>query len=136
MEVRMKSWLFKRFLVVATLVLFPLVLFAQDVAVVAPTPQEWEAFLISLGGLKGASSLAIAAALVQGLMLAFRTKLGEKSGQYRMVIMLLLTFVASILAQQIGGITDWKLILANTAVLAAGQNFLHQMWKQFIEKTA
>lgn len=129
----MKSSFFK-IATVLSVVLFSLVAFAQEI--VAPTPQEWEAFLISLGGLKGASSLAIAAALVQGLMLAFRTKLGEKSGQYRMVIMLLLTFVASIIAQQVGGITDWKLILANTAVLAAGQNFLHQMWKQFIEKTA
>lgn len=128
----MKSWLFKT--LTAFLVLFPLVLFAQEI--VPPTAQEWEAFLISIGGLKGASSLAIAAALVQGLMLAFRTKLGEKTGQYRMVIMLLLTFVASVLAQQISGVTDWKLILANTAVLAAGQNFIHQLWKQFIEKSA
>jgi hypothetical protein len=115
------------------LVLAPLLALAQTV--IAPAASEWEALFVMLGGLKGASSLAIAAALVQAVMLLFRTQLGEKTGQYRMIVMLLLTLISSILAQKIAGVNDFAAILSNTAVLAAGQNFIHQLWTQFVVKS-
>lgn len=120
------------FAVLACAILAPMLVFAQEI--VAPTGQDWLSFLTSLGGLKGASALTIAGAVVQGLMMLFKSQLGEKSGAFRLTAMSILTLISAVIAQKLAGINDIGQLLSNSAILAAGQNFLHQLYVQYFEK--
>jgi hypothetical protein len=111
---------------------------AQEVAAVAavvppvvpPTQDEWTALLTSIGGLKGASSMAIAAVVIQGLMLLFRTKLGEMAGKFRLLIVSVLTLVGGIIALKISGVEGPALFMHSTTLLSF-QVLLNQVMKQF-----
>lgn len=117
----------------SALVLIPVFAVAQDLAVVPPTTDEISAFLHSLNGLKGGSALAVAAIIVQGLMLAFRAPLGSFAGRYRLVIMSALTLVAGWTALRMAGLDGVSALLHSTTLISL-QVFAHQVYIQFVVK--
>lgn len=108
--------------------------FAQDV-LVPPSGDELTALLKALGGLKGASSLAIVAIAVQGLLLVFRSSFAKFSGAYQILIVNLLTLVGSFVALKAQGM-DVVAIITNSQILTAAQVFVHQLIKQFTKLPA
>lgn len=126
----------KKFLSIFAFCLFfvGLKAFADD-AVIPPTADEFGALLASLGGLKGASFVAIAVVVVQGIMLLLRSKLGEMAGKYRLLIVYLLSVVGGVLALRIAGV-DLGAALLHTQTLAALQVLVNQVIKQFFQKTS
>lgn len=101
--------------------------------VAPPTGDEWAKLIESLGGLKGASTLAIIAFIVQLLMLLLRTQLGAFAGKWRLVVVLGLTMVGGVIALKMQGM-EWVAAILHSSTLAAAQVFGHQMFKQFYEK--
>lgn len=79
-----------------------------------------------VGSLKGASALAIAAAAVQIVMLAMRTKLAEFTGLWRWFVYSGLSLVAMVLAAKVAG-APWTSALLNAPVMTALGNWLHQL---------
>lgn len=112
--------------------LMPALIFGQDV-IVPPTSDEIMSLLASLGGLKGASTLAIVAVVVQGLMLMLKSSIGKFAGAYQLLAVLLLTLAGGVVGLMIQGM-DIGAALMHSSTLAAGQVLLHQIYKQFIEK--
>jgi hypothetical protein len=89
------------------------------------------ALLKILGGLKGAGALTVALAVVQGLMLFFRTeKFSSWSGKWRLTVVSFLSIVAGVLASRVSGV-DWIASLLNGGVLAAASVFGNQVFQQF-----
>lgn len=105
--------------------------FAQELG--EPSAQELMNFLAALGGIKGASSLAIAALAVQGLMLLFRSSVGNFIGKYKLLTVLGLSLVSGILALKLNGV-DIGAALVHSTTMASFQVFLNQLYKQFFEK--
>lgn len=103
--------------------------FADEV-IVPPSIDELAALLTSLGGLKGAGALAVAAVVVQGLMLALRSKLGEVAGKWRLLLVYLFSVVSGVVALRISGV-DLSAALLHTQTLAALQVLAHQCIVQF-----
>ena len=95
-------------------------------------------FLMSLwqfvGGAKGMSGMALVAAVVQVVMLFFKTSLANFAGKYRLLIVLGLTLVGSIVGLMTQGVS-LAAALVNGATLSAAQVFAHQLYKQFVEKS-
>lgn len=108
-------------------------LLAETVEIEPPTPEEIMAFLAAIGGLKGASILAIVAVVVQGIMLALRSPLGKLAGKVRLVIVLGLTLVGGVLGLMVSGV-DLLNALMHSTTLAAMQVLANQIYKQFIKK--
>lgn len=109
--------------------LIPFYVFGQEVAPV--TDAEWKAFFMSIGGLKGAGAMAIAAVVAQGLFLALRTKLGEYAGKFRFLAISFLTLVTGIVALKMTGL-DWSSVLMHSTTLVAFQVFLNNAYKQLL----
>lgn len=109
--------------------------FAQAVGdvLVEPSSSEIMAFLAALGGLKGAGSLAIAAAAVQGVMLLLRSKLGDFAGKFRILIVVFLSLVSGVIALKLNGV-DIGAALVHSSSMASFQVFLNQLYKQFFVK--
>lgn len=105
--------------------------FGQDVP--APTPEDWEKFLAALGGLSGLQGLGVAALVVQGLMLLLKSQLGKYAGKYQLVVVMGLSLVSGSIALKMTGL-DWASVLVHSSTLGAVQVFLHQIYKQFLEK--
>jgi hypothetical protein len=103
--------------------------------VMPPTAGEWAKLVESLGGLKGAGTLAIVAFLVQLIMLLLRTQLGEFAGRWRLLAVLGLTMVGGVLGLKMQGM-EWVAALMHSTTLAAAQVFGHQAFKQFAKKKA
>lgn len=112
-----------------------LLAFGQDVT----QPLETEAFLglllQGLGGLKGASTLAIVAFVVQTVMHLFRTPLANFAGKWKLVIVVSLSLVGTVLGLMVQGM-GFLPALFNGATLAAVQVLVNQVIKQFSEKPA
>lgn len=111
--------------------LLPFVALAQDpsgptVTVLDFLKQVWA----TLSGIKGASTLAAVAAVVQTIMVFFKTSLADVAGKYKLVLVSLLSLVGAVVAGLLQGET-WIQILTNGGVLAAGQVFLHQIVSEF-----
>lgn len=87
----------------------------------------------SIGGFKGASSLAIAAAVVQLVMKFFRTSLASFAGKYKLVIVYLLSVVSGVMSMKLAGVDLFAAFL-HSNTLAAIQVFGNQVYKQFIVK--
>jgi membrane associated rhomboid family serine protease len=92
----------------------------------------------SLGGIKGASTLATIAIIVQILMQTLRlnciqTKLPKILGKHKFLIVYLLSTISGILALKLQGI-DWLSSLLHSNTLAAYQVLIHQAIKQLKEK--
>lgn len=114
--------------------LFTLAAYAADV-IVPPSADELLALVASLGGLKGASALAIAAVVVQALMLALRSSLGEVAGKFRLLAVYLLSVVVGVITLRVAGV-DLGAALVHTQTLAALQVLANQVFKQFFVKTS
>ena len=97
--------------------------------------QDFLAFLIqSMGGMKGASTLAVVAIILQGALILFRTSLLDKfSGKYKLLIVYALSLVGGIVALMTQGI-DFNAALIHSNSLAAYQVFFHQVIKHVAEK--
>lgn len=106
-------------------------LFAQ---IAEPTTQEIMSFITALGGLKGAGAFVIAGIVVQGLMLLFRSKLGDFAGKFKILVVYFLSIASGIIALKIAGV-DIGAAFVHSNTLAALQVFLNQLYKQFFEKT-
>ena len=100
-----------------------------------PTIADWMALFQSMGGLQGAGAMAIAAFVVQALMYAARSKLGEYAGKWRLVAVYALTMLSGALSMKMAGAT-WGAALMHSNTLAAMQVFVHQVYTQFSEKPA
>ncbi len=85
-----------------------------------------------IGGLKGASALAISAAAVQIVMLVFRTKLAEFTGLWRWFIYSGLSLVAGVLAVVATGVS-WPAALLSAPTMTALGNWLHQLPAQAVK---
>lgn len=114
------------------LALFASLAIAQDV-IVPPSGEELKALLAALGGLKGASSMAIVAIVVQALLFFFRSSFAKFSGAWQLLIVNFLTLVGSFIALKSQGM-DVLAILTHSQVLTAGQVFLHQLFKKFTKE--
>lgn len=97
------------------------------------TGEFLKALVDSLGGFVGASAMAIAALVVQLLMLLFRTPLASFAGKWRLLIVYAMSVAAGILCLMVAGV-DWKAALLHSQTLASLQVLIHQIWKQFVEK--
>ena len=106
--------------------------FAQEV-VAPPTQEEIASFLASLGGIKGAGTMAIVATVVQFIMLLAKSGLGKMAGVYQILLVSFLTLVGGVVGLKMNGL-DWGSAILHSSSLAAGQVFLHQLYKQFIKK--
>ena len=98
-----------------------------------PTVGEWQAFLSALGGVKGLGTLGVIGVVVQGLLLALRSQIGNLAGRYRLLAVALLTFVAGGIGLKISGL-DWASVLMHSSTLLAFQVLLNQIFKQFVVK--
>lgn len=118
-------------LIALLFVLFVGTAFGQEI--VEPSAQEIMNFLAALGGVKGASSLAIAALVVQGLMLLFRSSVGNFIGKYKLLTVLGLSLVSGVIALKLNGV-DIGAAIVHSSTMASFQVFLNQLYKQFFEK--
>lgn len=105
------------------------VLFADDTAT---TESLFLQILTFVTTLKGASTIAIAAGVVQLVMLFFKTPLAAFAGKYKLLVVSALTVPALILAAVVTGM-PLSAALGQAPVLAAVQSLLYQAWKQFLE---
>jgi hypothetical protein len=115
--------------------LFPLAAFAQAASLPVDIPADvaLAQLVQSLGGLKGASVLAIAVLVVQSVLLFFRTKLASFAGKWRLLIVAGLNLIVVFLALLAAGIPLLSAFThANTAL--AFQVLVHQVIKQVSEK--
>ena len=94
------------------------------------TSQALEAFMQSLGGLKGATALGISFAVVQAIMLFFRTPLAAFAGKWRLVIVTGLSLVVGTLGLALSGLPVGAALL-HSQTFAALQVFINQIFKQF-----
>lgn len=124
------------------LMLFGVYAIAQEVAPVLPvpvpevpppTPDDLQKFLDALGGIKGLGALGAAVLVVQGLMLLFKSKLGELAGKYRLLAVMFLSLVAGVLALKLSGLSLGAAIL-HSSTIAAAQVFISQLIIQFYKK--
>jgi type IV secretory pathway VirB2 component (pilin) len=123
--------MFRFAMLLVTVMLMPLVAFAQaSMPADLPTDQALAEFMHSLGGLKGASALAITTVIVQAIMLFFRTPLAGFAGKYRLLIVAGLSLVVGFLGLMIAGV-DWKLAFLHANTIGALQVFGHQVVNQF-----
>lgn len=111
--------------------LLPFSVFAQDLP--PPSLDEIGQLLGSLGGLKGASALVIVGVVVQALMLVLRIPALKIADKYKLVAVALLSLVGGVVMLLKDGV-PLGAALVHSSVLAAVQVFLHQIYKQFIEK--
>ncbi len=131
----------KKLLILITVLCFPLMAFAQevvqpvvDLATEVPV-QDFMAFLIkSMGGMKGASTLAIVGIVLQGLLMLTRTRLLDKytSGK-KLLIVYGLSMVAGVVALMSQGL-DIQAALIHSNSLAAYQVMFHEVVKKFNDK--
>ncbi|NBT58817.1 hypothetical protein EBT16_08550 [bacterium] len=114
------------------LLFVPISAMAEDI--VPPIPDEWSQIIVNLT--KGELSvLAIVAAVVQVLMLLFRTKFGEKSGKFRLLFVSGLSLVGGVLGLKIQGM-EWGSALVHSSTLAAMQVFGFELYKKLVVEKA
>jgi hypothetical protein len=105
--------------------------FGQEV--LPPSTDELTSYLAILAGIGGMKGAALAVAVVQGLMLFFRTSLANFAGKWKLVIVSGLSFIMAFLGVMVTG-ASWQTALFNGAVLSAFQVFANQAYKQATEK--
>jgi hypothetical protein len=124
-----------------SILLVPSLLFAQEIPLQENLDvQSYIKLLLeSLGGFKGASSLAVVMVFIQIIMHSlrlpyFQSKLPPMVGKHKFLMIYFLSIVSGILALRIQGV-DWMASLFHSNTLAAYQVFMHQAIKQAKEKT-
>lgn len=105
--------------------------FGQDV-LDAPTASEWISLINSLGGLAGASYVAIAMFSVQLIMFLIRNKMAEFLGRAKLLVFYALNTAAVVLGLILADV-DWSMALVHANTFAALQVFAHQVVKHFKE---
>jgi enamine deaminase RidA (YjgF/YER057c/UK114 family) len=118
-----------RILGILCCLLFAFAALAQGEVIAAPTGDELVKFLQSLGGLKGAGSVAIIVIVVQGLLLFFRSSFAKFSGAFQLLIVNGLTLIAGVIAMKAQGM-ELSVALLHSQTIAAFQVFAHQVLKQ------
>lgn len=86
--------------------------------------------LFQEGSLKG---MALAMVIVQAGMILMKTKLQDKTGKYKLLVMAVLSLASSLLTNLVAG-NSLAMILTDTVFIYALSNAGHQVYKQFIEK--
>lgn len=109
------------------------VAFAQDATQPLPTEDFLALLLQSIGQVKGATGMGIAVLVTQLIMAFFRTPLANFAGKFRLVIVMVLSLAAGLLALKLSGVT-WAAALVHSSTLAAFQVLAHQLYVQFIKK--
>lgn len=112
-----------------------------DVPVAIPVAEiptaDWLMMLIAaIGGMKGMSALGIAAAVSQLLLKLMSTPLAKFSGKYKLLAVTGLTLISGVLGLMMIGNISIMAALMHSTTLAAFQVFVHQIWKQFVAKSA
>ena len=97
-----------------------------------PTSTEVLDFLSSLPSLLEAGTLAIAAAVVQGLLLLARSRFAPLSDGMKLVVVLGLTWIAGILTLKLTSDIGWAEAFLHSNALAAFQVFAHQFLKKVV----
>lgn len=90
--------------------------------------------LQSLGGIKGASTLAIVVLVSQLLMKFVATPLLKLDGAMKLLIISGLTIVGGVAGLMIQTGIDLGAALMHSSILAALSTYVHQLYKQFIVK--
>jgi len=122
-------------LIFMSLIFLPLCLFAQDVVTdVVVSNEDFIKLLIeSIGGVKGASTLAIVGIVVQLVMAFFNTKFGGNlvKGSVKLLIVTGLTLVGGVIGLMVSGGLDIGAALIHSTTLSALMVFVNQLIKQF-----
>lgn len=122
------KWLFLALLF--SVLMNPLSGISQELA---PTePGQWDTFLNSIGGARGAGVMGGVVALIQVLLLVLRSPLGLLAGPYKLLLVTALTLFLGVTGLKIEGF-DWQSALLHSSTLASFQVFLNQIWKQIVE---
>lgn len=114
----------------------PVIVFGQEIQPIA-TEDFVKLLFESMGGLKGASTLAVVAVGVQLLMKFLATPIGGNvlnmvPGKIKLLIFSTLSLVGGVLGLMTSGLGFSAAILHSTTITALGV-FAHQVWKQFFE---
>lgn len=116
-------------------ILFALMFLGVAALADTPVPNQdfWAQLALFVGGLKGASMLAIVVGVSQ-LVLGFsNSALGDIEGKFKLLIVSGTTVVGTVAGMVTTGMT-WTAALFSGAGLAALQVFIHQLYTQFTDK--
>lgn len=132
---------FMKFLV---LLFIPMFASAQDLGpvqdVYTTLPDFLGDLINSVGGMKGASAMAIAFAVVKLLMKAMGLPFVQNlfsgdavKGQWKITIVIVLSLISGVLGLVVSGV-DLGAALVHSTTLAAYSVLFNQLYKQFVEK--
>lgn len=97
-----------------------------------PTEDVLKSVVDLIGGIKGASALAISGLVVQLLMKFFNSSLSNFAGKYKLLIVYGLSVASMVIASVVSG-GSLVSALINGNVLAAVQVLCHQIYSQFFK---
>jgi len=86
------------------------------------------------GGVKGMSTLGVAAALSQLLLKMMGSPLAKYAGKYKLVLITLLTLVSGVTGLMLTTEMSVWAAMMNSASIVAFQVFVHQIYVQFVKK--
>jgi len=92
-----------------------------------------QSLIVAIGGFSGASTLAVVGIIVQLLIKFFKTPIALFASKYKLVIVSGLSVVGAVIGLSMQGVDLLSAIMSG-GTLAAIQVFVHQIYKQFIEK--
>lgn len=95
-------------------------------------PGQWDTFLNSIGGLRGAGVMGAVVGLIQVLLLVLKSPVGALAGPYKLLLVTALTLLLGVAGLRVEGF-DWQSALIHSSTLASFQVFLNQIWKQILE---
>ena len=113
--------------------------YAQDAAEVISNSDFIQLLISSLGGIKGAGAMGIAAIVVKLLLAAFNSdylgkQLDKLTGKAKLAVVSLLSYASGVIALVQVGQVSLGAALVHSAVMPLLVVFLNQVYKQFIQK--
>jgi len=131
----------RKWFMLCLMLLFPVLLIAQDVvAVPVQTDEDFFKFLIGMiAQFKGASPYVIAGLIVELLIRLFNAPMFGKlfsklEGHIKLTIVLSLSLIAGVITGLANGET-WLSAIFNSTVLSAFLVLFNQVYKQYFNKT-
>ncbi len=108
--------------------------FSQDpgTTVEVVTAGDWDSLLAAIGGFRGAGTMGLIVAIIQGLLLALKSPIGALAGPYKLLLIAALTMALGVTGLKIDGF-DWQTALMHSTTLVSFQVLVHQIWKQMLE---